>query len=83
MRLRITFRVPVPNTRIPLAYNCHLSAALCEWLGVPPVDRHNPAAYFDHEEPLDRFVFSRLLISIFLTPVLYQYVAREGDRLEV
>jgi cobalt-zinc-cadmium resistance protein CzcA len=28
-------------------------------------------------------LFSRLLISIFLTPVLYQYVAREGDRLEV
>jgi cobalt-zinc-cadmium resistance protein CzcA len=28
-------------------------------------------------------LFSRLLMSIFLTPVLYQYVAREGDRLEV
>ncbi len=62
MRLRITFRLPVPNTRIPLAYNTLLSAALCEWLGVPPVDRHNPAAYFDQKAALDRFVFSRLLI---------------------
>jgi cobalt-zinc-cadmium resistance protein CzcA len=28
-------------------------------------------------------LFSRLLISVFLMPVLYAYVAREGDRLEV
>ncbi len=28
-------------------------------------------------------LFSRLLISVFLMPVLYVYVAREGDRLEV
>ena len=28
-------------------------------------------------------LFSRLLISVFLMPVLYAYVAREDDRLEV
>jgi len=28
-------------------------------------------------------LFSRLLISVFLMPVLYAYVAHEGDRLEV
>jgi cobalt-zinc-cadmium resistance protein CzcA len=28
-------------------------------------------------------LFSRLLISVFLMPVLYAYAAREGDRLEV
>jgi cobalt-zinc-cadmium resistance protein CzcA len=28
-------------------------------------------------------MFSRLLISVFLMPVLYALVAREGDRLEV
>ena len=28
-------------------------------------------------------LFSRLLISVFLMPVLYGYIAREGDRLEV
>ena len=28
-------------------------------------------------------MFSRLLISVFLMPVLYELVARPGDRLEV
>lgn len=59
MRYRMTFRVPVPNTRIPLAYNETLSAHLSEWLGVilPPPDGHDPTSL-----PFDQFVFSRLVI---------------------
>ncbi len=59
MRYRMTFRVPVPRTRIPLSYNEALSAHLAEWLGViPPLpDGHDPASM-----PFDHFVFSRLVI---------------------
>jgi CRISPR-associated endoribonuclease Cas6 len=49
MRLRMTFRVSVQNTRIPLAYNEAVSTHLALWLGLG-------------NQSVERFVFSRLLV---------------------
>jgi cobalt-zinc-cadmium resistance protein CzcA len=63
-----------------------MMTALVAALGLLPAAIANGIGS-DSQRPFARVIvggmFSQLIISVFLTPVLYALVAREGDRLEV